>query len=212
MSGGADVPHDARRTDVIAHPSTLEQLGHLGDQILGSRASDGLASHQDDVVSFHPTRRDLADRCPKTRRARFRCTAPPIFLPATSANSPGTGSDKQYHPLPVDRLRIIEDALDRPGTHRCGQPETLAAALAAASGEDRPAGTGPHPQTETVRLRTAARVRLVRTLSLGHPRIPSRKEGRQRRRPKGKYGNIPVEGLTTESASRRFRPLLNPVL
>jgi len=47
----------------------------------------------------------------------------------------------------------------------------LLATLAAPSGDDRPAGTGAHPQAEAVRLRTPAVVRLESPLA--HGKAPS---------------------------------------
>ena len=130
----------------------------------------------------------------RTRRARF-----PLLRRRSSCPRPAR--------TPPNRERqTVPPASRGPAPHhrrRAGSPgyaplrsagdAEAATALASASGEDRPASTGPHPQTETVRLRTAARVRLVRT-PLGHPRIPSRKEGRQRRRPKGKYTETSLGG------------------
>ena len=100
-----------------ATSSTPQQFGHLCDQILGSGVPDGLAGHQNDVVSCHPTRRDLADRRPKDTPGSVPLHRAADLLPGDQRELPRAGSDKQYHPLPVHRLRIMEDALDRPGAH-----------------------------------------------------------------------------------------------
>ncbi len=193
-----------------AHPSTLEQLGHLGDQILGSGVSDALAGHQDDVMSFHPTRRDLADRCPKDPPGSVPLHRATDLLAGDQRELPRAGSDKQYHPLPVHRLRIMEDALDRPGAHRCGQPETLRRLRPLrrrAARIDRPA---------RVRIRRRKPCVFVRRRVFGwYVRFPlvilGFLRGRKAGNAAGRRGSIRkhpwVEGLTTESASRRFRPL-----
>ena len=110
--GGADVPQDASCERHGSVPPRSEQLGHLGDQILGSGASDRLAGHQDDVVSFHPTRRDLTDRCPKDPPGPVPLHRAADLLAGDQRELPGAGSDKQYHPRSVHRLGIPEDALD----------------------------------------------------------------------------------------------------
>jgi len=66
--------------------SAPEQFGHLCDQILGSGAPDALASHQDDVVFFHPSRRDLAERRPKD---------PPRSIPLHRAADLPTGDQRE---------------------------------------------------------------------------------------------------------------------
>jgi hypothetical protein len=100
-------------------------LGHLGDQILGSGASDRFAGDQDDVVSFHPTRRDLTDRRPKDPPGPVPLHRATDLLAGDQRELPGAGSDKQYHPRSVHRLGIPEDPLDPRSAHRRDQPETL---------------------------------------------------------------------------------------
>ena len=191
-------------------PSTPQQLGHLGDQILGSGVPDGLASHQDDVVSFHPTWRDLTDRGPKDPPGPVPLHRTADLLAGDQRELSGAGSDKQYHPRSVHRLGIPEYALDPRGAHRPGQPETLRRL--------RPL------RRRAARIDRPARVRIRRR----NPWVFARRRvfGWYVRFPlailgsfaKTKAGNSPaedgsirkhpwMEGLTTESASRRSRPL-----
>lgn len=99
------------------HLSTLQELGHLGDQLLGPGISHRLAGDDDDVVSFDPSRRDLVKRRPKD---------PPGSVPLHRATDPlagdegefsRAGRDEQHDPLPVNQLAVTEDPLDPPRAH-----------------------------------------------------------------------------------------------
>ena len=201
-----------------ARPSALKQFGHLGDQILGSGVPDGLAGHQDDVMSCHPTRRDLADRRPKDTPGSVPLHRAADLLPGDQRELPRAGSDKQYHPLPVHRFRVTEDALDRRSAHRPGQPETLrrlrplrrrAARIA------RPARVRIRRRKPWVFARRRVFGWYVRfplailgSFAKGRPATPPAEGGSIRKHPW-------MEGLTTERASRGRHALAvwkNPVL
>ena len=193
-----------------ARLSTPEQLSHLRDQILGSGAPDGLASHQDDVVSFHPSRRDLTERRPKDPPGSVPLHRAPDLLAGDQREPPRAGSDKQYHPLPAHLLPVTEDPPDPGGAHRPDQPETLrrlrllrrrAARIA------RPA---------RVRIRKRKPWVFARRRVFGwYVRFPLAILGSFAKTtagyPPAEGGSIRkhpwMEGLTTESASRALRPL-----
>jgi hypothetical protein len=114
-----------------------------------------------------------------TRRARFRCTAPPTFLPATSADPPDPRATNNTTRLPcTGRPSRNTLWIARVRTCRSAGDGQAAAALASPRGEDRSACPRAHPQTEAVGLRPAAGVRLVGALPFGHLGIPCEKEGR----------------------------------
>ena len=125
MRGGADVPHDA--SDGCHRPIPPRWSSSVISVIRSWVRASRMASRATRTTSCPSTPRGATSRIAarRTRRARFRLHRAADLLARDQRELPRTGSDKQYHPLPVDRLRIIEDALDRPGTHRCGQPETL---------------------------------------------------------------------------------------
>jgi hypothetical protein len=104
-----------------APSSTPQQFGHLCDQILGSGALDALASHQDDVVFFHPSRRDLAESRPKDTPGSVPLHRAADLLSGDKRELPRAGGEKQYHPLPVHRLAVTEDPLDPRRAHRLAQ-------------------------------------------------------------------------------------------
>ena len=135
--------------------------------------------------SFAPRRRSSCRRPARTPRSRERQTVPSAFRAPVRHHGRHAGSPECAP------------------TRSAGDAEA-AAALASACGEDRPTGARSHPQTESVGLRPTAGVRLIRALSLGHPRILRENDGRQ---PAGRRGSIRkhpwMEGLTTERASRR---------
>jgi hypothetical protein len=97
---------------------TPEQFGHLCDQVLGSGAPDALASYQDDVVFFHPSRRDLTESRPKDPPGSVPLHRAADLLPGDQRELPRPGGEKQYHPLPVHRLAVTEDLLDPRCAHR----------------------------------------------------------------------------------------------
>ena len=129
----------------------------------------------------------------RTRRARFRCTAPPILLPATSADPPAPGATNNTTRFPCTG-RPSRNTLWIAGvrTYRSAGNGEAATALAPPRGEDRPARPRAHPQTEAMGLGPSAGVRLVGALSLCHRLDPLRKGRPAARRPKREvYGNIP---------------------
>ena len=216
--GSARTPQEASEGRHGAHLFTLQQLGHLGDQILGSGFSDGLASHHArrrgpraraarphgaplgglaGLGSAAPHHRSSCPRSTRARRNRVRRTARP------ACRAPAC-----RHGRPAGSPRCAP-------SRSAGDAET-AAALAPPRGEDRPAGPRSHPETEAVGLRPAAGIRLVRALPLGHRQFPCERkagcppaeEGSIRKHPR-------MEGLTRESASRGRQCLAlwkNPVL
>ena len=189
---GRRASHRKRRRDVTGATSTLEQFGHLGRSGPGSGAPDRLAGHQDDVVSFHATRRDLTDRCPKDPPGSVPLHRAADLLAGDQADSPEPGATNSTTRVPCSGVPPGRPA-GSPRVRTDAQPETEAtAALASACGEDRPAGARPHPEAEPVGLRPTAGVRLVRALPLGHPRILSKRKPATRRPKREVYGNIPA--------------------
>ena len=161
-------------------------------------------------MSFHPSRRDLSECRPKDPPGSVPLHRAADPLAGDQREPPRAGSDKQYHPPPVHRFGVTEDPLDPRGAHRPAQPETLR------------------------RLRPLRR-RAARIARPARVRIRKRKPWVfARRRVFGWYVRFPLailgsfakttagyppaegesirkhpwmEGLTTESASRRLRPL-----
>jgi len=95
-----------------------EQLPHLGHQILRLRAPDGLAGHQDGILSCPELGRDVAPSRPQD---------PSSPVPRDRASDPSggddgelsrAGGDKQYHPLSVDRTARVERPSDLVRAHR----------------------------------------------------------------------------------------------
>jgi hypothetical protein len=198
--------------------SAPEQFGHLYDQILSSGAPDALASHQDDVVFFHSSRRDLTERRPKDPPRSVPLHRAADLLAGDQRELPGAGGEKQYHPLAVHRPAVTEDPLDPRSPHCLDQRETvsrvrplprLAARIA------RPA---------LVRIRKRKPCVFARRRVFGwNVRFPLAILGSPTKRKAGcaptEGGSIrklpSMEGLTTERASRRRRsvaPWKNPVL
>jgi hypothetical protein len=201
-----------------ATSSTPQQFGHLCDQILGSGAPDALASYQDDVVFFQPSRRDLTESRPKDPSGSVPLHRAADLLPGDKCELPRAGGEKQYHPLPVHRLTITEDPLDPRPAHRLAQRETvsrlrplrrLAARIALPA---------------LVRIRRRKPCLLARRRVFGwYVRFPLAILGSSAKRKAGcaptEHGSIRkhprMEGLTTERASRRRPPVAcwkNPVL
>ena len=176
-------------------------------------------------MSCPELRRDLAPRRPQD---------PAGSVPRDRASDPSggddgepsrAGRDKQYHPLSVDRPARIERPSHVVGAHGPSGGEADAA-LAAAARQDRAPSPGPHPDPEPVRLRAVTPVRLVRALTLGHPReFPSEREGRRRRPDRRVYGaassqdkgldnrksvKTSTRGLGVEKAGAIIRPASPP--
>jgi len=117
----------------------------------------------------------------RTRRHRFRRTAPPSFFPAINATRPewprpsgvcaaSTMSRGWAALLAPRKIRSIsrEDFMvpmsPRPFPGPVGLGAQDLATLATTTGEDCAAASGSHASTEAVRLRTLPNVRLVCTL------------------------------------------------
>ena len=191
--GSADPPHDAsnhlhRRTSSRSSSSVISSIrSWVRASRMVSRATTTTSRPS---TPCGATSRRAARR---TRRARFRCTAPPIFLPAMNADSPDPGATNNTTRFPcTGRPSRNTRWIAGVRTSRSAGDGQTATALAPPSGEDRPAGPRAHPQTEAVGLGPSAGVRLVGALSLGHRRIPCEKEGRLTAdRRTEVYGNIP---------------------
>ncbi len=152
----------------------MEQFRHLGHQILCLRASDGLAGHQDDIVSVPGHGRNLSPGRPQD---------PPGPVPLDRSSHPAGGDhgdllepgrEEQYHPSPratVGRRRTP----DGPGDACTAdvRRSRRARPLRRRRRQDGAAGAGPHADPEPVRLRAVAVVRLIRALTLGHRRFLS---------------------------------------
>jgi hypothetical protein len=201
-----------------AHHPTLQQLGHLRDQILGSGLPYRLASHHDDVVSSDPSRRDVVERGPEDPPGSVPLHRAADLLAGDERNPPRAGRDEQHDALPVNRLAVTEDPLDPPGAHRLDQPETLrrlrpfrrrAARIA------RPARVRIRRRKPWVFARRRVfgwyvrfPLAIVRSLAKGRPAARRPKTESIRKHPR-------MEGLTTERASRgrqRLASWKSPVL
>jgi hypothetical protein len=108
-----------------AHLTSLEELGHLGDQILSAGAPHGLASDDDDVVSLDPSRRDRVERRSQDPPGSVPLHSPADLLAGNEREFARAWRDEHDHPFPVNGLTVTEDPLDPPGAHRLAQPETL---------------------------------------------------------------------------------------
>src|SRR5689334_16563926 len=108
----------------------------------------------------------------KIRRARLRCTAPPIRLLAIAATRPDPGARNTTTRRPrIARSpsRMLEISRERTASVRSGRSNGESrAALAAPRREDRTTGARAHAVAEPVHLRAAAVVRLERPFALGH--------------------------------------------
>lgn len=95
----------------------------------------------------------------------------------------GTGGRSPAAPHDDGELRpLTQPVLRRQHDPRPTSGRQLGAALAPPSGQDRPAGTRPHPQPEPMRLGAAAVVRLKRALAhLGSQRAETTADGRRGR-------------------------------
>jgi hypothetical protein len=175
--GSAGPPHEASDERHISPRSSSSVISSIRSWVRASR----MVSRATTTTSLPSTPRGATSRSAarRTRRARFRCTAPPIFLPATSADPPEPGATNITTRFPCTG-RPSRNTLWIAGvrTYRSAGDGEAASALAPPRGEDRPAGPRAHPQTEAVGLGPSAGVRLVGALSLGHRRIPCEKEGR----------------------------------
>jgi len=110
-----------------------KELTHLGHQVLRLGPPDGLAGHEDGVVSVPDPRSDL-----QPRRSKDAPSSVPLDRVADLATGdvcrrPGPGREKHYHPTPVNRPAFIEDTPHVERSHRdlvrAGQTVTRARPL-----------------------------------------------------------------------------------
>ena len=182
----------------------MEQIAHLGHQVLCPGALDGLARHQDRIARAIVTGRHLAP-------SSSQDPSSPVPLDGTSHSAPrderdvaGPGREEQYHPPAVQWPRLLQEPTHLVRPHRSavrgGQPRSP---LASTRGEDRPSGSGAHAKPEAVPTRTPTIVRLVRPLAFGHrpetPRTSTRKPALGR--PGRVYG--PVSALAKGLDNRK---------
>jgi hypothetical protein len=176
-----------------AHLFALEQLGHLLDQILGSCVPDGLTSHQDNVVTFDASRRDLAERGTEHPTGSVPLYRPANLLAGDQRRSTRPAGDEQHHSPPVHRPAIAEHPLDRRGAHvslsrrrtggcgPCVASRRGSLGLPACASADGSRGSSP-----------CGGCSAGRCASLWPSRNPLRKGRSAARRPKQEvYGNIP---------------------
>lgn len=162
-------PHDA--TDGVHRRSTRARVSNSSNSVTRSWVfTPRIAARATSTTSLSSPARGASccHAARRTRRARFRTTAPPTRRPATNATSPEPGATKATTLFPWDRR---PSSSTRETWERCREERRSArepgAVLGTTAGDDRAPGAGPHPHAEPVRLLAPPVVRLER--SLGHP-------------------------------------------